>query len=325
MNEAKLMDFDSMSPTKRIRMKEKINLSNESSKYAAAIESKYPMFRVHYQITKDYLDLPDVDKSHTEIFPLNLTFIDIAISIHCTIEESKTKSEDIEYNRQIFITSIKLLDNDLEASLQYLDKVTNEYYESCQDINKNLFSLANIHMETAFPNMVDQLALFYYHSEEKEISGDVYSKLLILNWRIIKDTFFQFELSDDKILPNIILIEYLIQSNSSISLPHDYEFRTKRTMGHNSPLAKIFQKKVYVEVNIDGKDFVLDKFNCFFKHKGVGRGYIYEIHGFRIYCKELFVQSNFYFEIRDEITRSYLDSMTFRNEFDIYASKDKMI
>lgn len=164
-------------------------------------------------------------------------------------------------------------------------------------------------MKNLFLMIQDQLKFLNDLSLKNEISGDAYSKLLIIIWKMKNDTVFPYSFGDPNIAHNIILIEYLIQSQSVISLPHDYNFRNKQVLGYNTPINKLHEKLLYVEIKRKDSDFKLDCFYSNTKNEGVGDGYTYQILDFRIYCKELFVESDFYLDSKKEQIKIYLESL----------------
>lgn len=317
------MEMSNMSPTKRILLKRSIDQSNENSKYAAVVKHQYPLFRIQYQITRDYLDLPGVNKYYAHQFPLDDTYIDISINILCHIKKQEDQTKGMDYI-QIREICQKIIDNNIGNSFLFLDSFTKDYCYKYQHLNSQneLFNDIGFYTEKIFDVLFKQLKCLHDHSLNEEISGDVYSKLIVLIWKIIGDSFFQFELEDREISHNVILIEFLIQLNSTISPPHEYKFQTQNVFGYKSPLVKLFEGNLYVEFKLkDSDDFILNCISCYSKNEGVGAGYIYEIMDFRIYCKELFVHSDFYFDRENDQIKLYLESMKTRKSSTI-AAKD---
>lgn len=201
-------------------------------------------------------------------------------------------------------------------SLAYLDKFIEDFYKyKNKSYKERFFDIPIAHMRTAFPTIIDQIKLVFHQISKEEIRGDTCSMLIIVYWRIAKYTFFPINFHYFNSLSSLILMEYLIQSNSAISLQHDYEFRNQRFNGFSSPIVKIFESKVYVKVKMNEDDFALDNFKCFSKCKGIRGGYVYEIRGFLIYNS---LQSNLYGRTNDEEVMSYLDSIRIKQENPVY-------
>lgn len=242
-----LYELGNMSPIKRMKFKEDIPNSNDVSRYAEAVKLHYPLLKIHYKITKDYLDLPDVDKSYTDIYPTN-TFNIVSINFSVAIKKSELpEDEQMDYNEIVSMCK-DLYENDIENCFRLFDQITinqNQIYQRITK-NKDVFSTVFRHMRTVFPIIFDQLSCLIKQSDEQEINGEVFSKLLLLCWKIINDTTYQYKFNIEyRTLSKIILIEYLIQSNSTCVLSHSFQYRIKQIMEHNSPLNK-FLRKMYM-------------------------------------------------------------------------------
>lgn len=115
-----MMEFSNMSPVKRILLKKEIDSSKESSRFAASVGSQYPIFKIIYQIAKDYSDLPFVNKYYIELCPPDRAFVEIAVNIlyHIKFFDEQDGLEEYEQKMRI----IKIIEDSLDYSLKFLDQ-----------------------------------------------------------------------------------------------------------------------------------------------------------------------------------------------------------
>lgn len=301
------VEFSHMSPLERLKIKEDIKESKEWSTYSAAIEQRYPIYRIQYQIIKDYISMTSVDREESAR-SLDRRFIQMAAETMTVIKETTLPPDEMKNAKRM---CEKEIDNSLENSLNFYDRITMNYKEyQLFNNNNELFEELDVHMKRNFYFITNQVKDVFCFSDHKEINGEIFSKLLILNWKIINDTIFTYY-HDNVVYPQIVFAEYLIQSCSTISVSHGFEFKTKEIMGYNSPLVTIFHRNIQVEVKFKSQktDFQLMTILDQDKYEGLVTGFIFLIGEFRLYCKELFVDSHYYQDNKKDYIRSYIESL----------------